>query len=58
MHHLIVDGNYVFAVSEGKRGAAGFGFYDLFRLEGGKVAEHWDARRSIPSSTTSGLPIF
>ena len=58
VHHLIVDGNYVFAVSEGKRGSAGFGFYDLFRLDGGKVAEHWDARRSIPSSTMSGLPIF
>lgn len=58
VHHVIVDGNYVFALSEGKRGSASYGFYDLFRIEAGKLAEHWDSRRSVPSSTQSGLPIF
>jgi len=58
VHHLIADGNFVFAVSEGKRGSAAFGFYDLFRADGGKLVEHWDSRRSVPSSTMSGLPIF
>jgi predicted SnoaL-like aldol condensation-catalyzing enzyme len=58
VHHVIVDGNYVFALSEGKRGTAEFGFYDLFRVEAGKLAEHWDSRRSVPSSTMSGLGIF
>ena len=58
VHHVIADGNYVFAISEGKRGGSSFGFYDLFRVEGGKFVEHWDARRSVPSSTMSGLPIF
>jgi predicted SnoaL-like aldol condensation-catalyzing enzyme len=58
VHHVIADGNFVFALSEGKRGSAGFGFYDLFRFEGGKLVEHWDSRRPIPSSTMSGLGIF
>lgn len=58
VHHLIADGNYVFALSEGKRGSTAFGFYDLFRVDGGKLVEHWDARRQVPSSTMSGLGIF
>ncbi len=58
VHHLIADGNYVFALSEGKRGSTSYGLYDLFRIEGGKLAEHWDSRRAVPSSTQSGLGIF
>lgn len=58
VRHVIADGNCVFALSEGKRGSAAFGFYDLFRVEDGKLAEHWDSRRSVPSSTMSGLGIF
>ena len=58
VHHVIADGNYVFTLSEGKRGSESYGFYDLFRLEGGAIVEHWDSRRSVPASTASGLPIF
>jgi predicted SnoaL-like aldol condensation-catalyzing enzyme len=58
VHHVIADGNYVFALSEGTRGSTAFGFYDLFRVEGGKLVEHWDSRRAVPSSTMSGLGIF
>jgi predicted SnoaL-like aldol condensation-catalyzing enzyme len=58
VHHVIADGNYVFALSEGARGAVDYGFYDLFRVEAGRLAEHWDSRRAVPSSTMSGLGIF
>jgi predicted SnoaL-like aldol condensation-catalyzing enzyme len=58
VHHIIADGNYVFTLSEGKLGSAGYGFYDLFRLEAGAIVEHWDSRRSVPASTASGLDIF
>lgn len=58
IHHLIADGNYVFVVSEGKRAGAAYGLYDLFRVEDGRIIERWDSRRQVPSSTTSGLPIF
>lgn len=58
VHHVIADGNYVFALSEGTRGTTRVGFYDLFRVEGTKFVEHWDSRRSVPSSTASGLGIF
>ena len=58
VHHVIADGNYVFTLSEGKLGAADYGFYDLFRLEARAIVEHWDSRRSVPASTASGLGIF
>lgn len=58
VHHVIADGNFVFTLSEGKLGSKSYGFYDLFRLEGGAIVEHWDSRRSVPASTASGLAIF
>lgn len=58
VHHTIADGNFVFTLSEGKLGSAGYGFYDLFRLDAGAIVEHWDSRRSVPASTASGLGIF
>ncbi len=58
VHHTIADGNFVFTLSEGTREGTPYGFYDLFRLENGKIAEHWDSRRVVPNSTASGLGIF
>lgn len=58
VHHVIADGNFVFTLSEGELGTAGYAFYDLFRVEGGAIVEHWDSRRRVPASTASGLPIF
>lgn len=41
-HGLYGEGNFVLAVSEGEIGGKPTAFYDLFRVEGGKIAEHWD----------------
>lgn len=37
--------------SPGSRGAA---IVDIFRLEHGKIVEHWDVRQDIPERTASG----
>jgi predicted SnoaL-like aldol condensation-catalyzing enzyme len=58
VHHVVADGSLVFALSEGTLDGKPYGFYDLFRLEGGKLAEHWDSRRAVPAMTASGLGIF
>lgn len=58
VHHVIADGDFVFALSEGTLDGKPYGFYDLFRLAEGKLAEHWDSRRAVPASTASGLGIF
>ena len=42
------DGDFVLVASEGSVAGSPTGFYDLFRLENGKLAEHWDVVEPIP----------
>lgn len=44
---VLADGNYGLAVSEGTFGGAHTSYYDLFRVEDGKIAEHWDVMETI-----------
>lgn len=47
-NHLILgDGNFVLAVSEGTFAGRHTAFYDLFRIENHKIAEHWDVIETI-----------
>lgn len=47
-NHLILgEGNFVLSVSEGKFAGKPTSFYDLFRIENGKIAEHWDTIETI-----------
>jgi predicted SnoaL-like aldol condensation-catalyzing enzyme len=41
-HRLVADGEFVFTQSEGILQGSPAAFYDLFRVEKGKLAEHWD----------------
>jgi predicted SnoaL-like aldol condensation-catalyzing enzyme len=42
IHKVLGEGNFVLVVSEGHFGKDHSTFYDLFRVENGKIAEHWD----------------
>ena len=48
VHKVLGDGNFVLVVSEGSFGGKPTSFYDLFRVENGKIAEHWDTLETIP----------
>ncbi len=48
VHRVLGEGNFVLTVSEGKIGGKHSSFYDLFRVEKGKIAEHWDTIEAIP----------
>lgn len=48
IHQVLGEGNFVLTVSEGTFGGAPTSFYDLFRVENGKIAEHWDTIETIP----------
>lgn len=58
LHRIVSDGNYVFTLAEGSIGGVPYALYDLFRLDGGVIVEHWDSSRIVPATTESGLPIF
>lgn len=57
---IIVDGDmaviHVHAIpSPGERGASVF---DMYRLEGGKIVEHWDAIQPVPETSANTHPMF
>lgn len=50
-HKILGQGNFVLAITEGRFGQAPgepTAFYDLFRLDDGKIVEHWDVIQTIP----------
>jgi predicted SnoaL-like aldol condensation-catalyzing enzyme len=52
IHQVLAQGNYVLAVSEGTFGGTPTSYYDLWRVENGKVAEHWDVMETIADKET------
>lgn len=52
IHQVLAQGNYVLAVSEGTFGGAPTAYYDLWRVEDGKIAEHWDVMETIADKST------
>jgi len=47
IHKVLGEGNFVLLMSEGHFFNKQTSFYDLFRFERGKIAEHWDNFESI-----------
>lgn len=52
VHMVLAQGNYVLAVSEGTYGGEPTSYYDLWRVENGKIAEHWDVMETIADQST------
>jgi len=46
-HKVLGEGNFVLSVSEGKFAGKHTSFYDLFRIDNGKIAEYWDIIETI-----------
>lgn len=52
VHQVLAQGNFVLAVSEGTFGGAPTAYYDLWRVENGKITEHWDVMETIADKST------
>ena len=48
IHKVLGEGNFVLVASEGNFAGKPTAFYDLFRVQDGKIAEHWDTIETIP----------
>lgn len=59
-HRALCDGDMVVLHSEARLNAdhPRECVYDMFRVENGKVAEHWDAIAPVPEQTASGNSPF
>lgn len=52
VHMVLAQGNFVLAVSEGSFAGEPTSYYDLWRVEDGKIAEHWDVMETIADKST------
>ncbi len=48
VHKILGEGNFVLVVAEATFGGVPTSIYDLFRIEKGRIAEHWDTLEAIP----------
>lgn len=58
--HVIADGDVValHLISKKDDKDRGRAIVDIFRLENGKIVEHWDVIQDIPEKTVSGNPML
>ena len=50
-HKVLGQGNFVLAISDGQFAGQHVSFYDLFRISGGKIVEHWDVIEPIAAKS-------
>ncbi len=48
VHKVLGEGNFVLVVAEGSFGDRASSYYDFYRIQSGKIAEHWDTIEPIP----------
>lgn len=48
MHRVIAEGDFAVVQSQFKRGEKAFVFYEIFRIEADKIAEHWSVEQAVP----------
>ena len=48
LHRILADRDFVLTVCEGEYLGHPTSYYDLFRLDQGRIVEHWDTVERIP----------
>ena len=58
--HIFADGDYVIVHDHAVRepGTHGLAIVNIYRLENGKVVEHWDVIQQIPETAANGNGMF
>ncbi|MEO5876349.1 MAG: nuclear transport factor 2 family protein [Streptosporangiaceae bacterium] len=58
LHKIVAEGNFVFTLVEAQMGGRPHAFYELFRLENGRIAEHWDVHPLLPEVAPHANGLF
>jgi predicted SnoaL-like aldol condensation-catalyzing enzyme/truncated hemoglobin YjbI len=58
LHHVLGEGNFVISLSEAKSDTRHTAFFDLFRIEKGKIVEHWDVHQEVPEKMAHDNGMF
>ncbi|MFF5979439.1 nuclear transport factor 2 family protein [Streptomyces olindensis] len=56
--HVVADGDVVILHSRYEMAGAEWRFIDIYRVENGLLAEHWDAMMQMPEARANTNPMF
>lgn len=56
--HVVAEGDIVFLHSRYEMAGKEWRFIDIYRIEDGKLAEHWDAMMPMPDVRGNNNPMF
>ena len=55
---MIADGDYVLMHNRGNNSPGAKAVVDIFRIENGKVVEHWDVLQDVPATSKNSNSMF
>jgi predicted SnoaL-like aldol condensation-catalyzing enzyme len=58
IQHIGADGNFVYIHTKSKQGNKTVSVMDIFRVESGKIVEHWDVMQEVPAKAANDHPMF
>ena len=58
IQHLNAEGDFVYIHTKSKMGPKTVSIIDVFRIENGKIAEHWDVIQEVPEKSANPHPMF
>ena len=56
--HILAEGDIVFLHSRYEMAGKEWRFVDIYRIENGKLAEHWDAMQQMPDERANNNSLF
>jgi predicted SnoaL-like aldol condensation-catalyzing enzyme len=58
IQRIAADGDLVYLHVRSKMGNKTMAVMDIFRIENGKIAEHWDVIQEVPEKSANAHPMF
>jgi len=58
IQHIAADSNLVFIHTKSHQGPKIFSVIDIFRIENGRIVEHWDVAQAVPEKAANSHPMF
>ena len=58
LHRIIAEGNFVVAQSDYSHMENAFAVYSIFRIDAGRIAEHWKVEQEIPAAMAHANGMF